>query len=58
MNPHYLVSTGNRELIVKCDSVDEARKVANTMLETTPVIEYVRNIGSLTVRTPMSVELP
>ena len=50
MKPHWLVKTENRELIIKCDSIGEAQKVANTMPDQNPVIEYVRNIGGITVR--------
>jgi hypothetical protein len=56
MKPHWLVKTENRELIIKCDSIGEAQKVANTMPDQNPVIEYVRNIGGITVSTPVEIE--
>lgn len=56
MNPYWLVKTENKELIIKCESIGEARKVANTMPDQNPVIELVRNIGALTVTTPVEIE--
>jgi len=56
MNPYWLVKTENKVLIIKCESIGEARKVANTMLDENSVIEYVRKIGGITVITPVEIE--
>ena len=56
MNPHWTIKTATRPLGIKFKTIDDARAVAKSIPNENPVIEYVRKIGAITVRTPVEIE--
>jgi hypothetical protein len=56
MNPHWTIKTATRPLGIKFKTIDDARAVARSIPNENPVIEYVRKIGAITVRTPVEIE--
>ena len=44
------------QLGIKCPTINDARAIAKSISDENPVIEYVRNIGGITVITTVEIE--
>ena len=56
MKPYWRIKTMGGQLGIKCPTINDARAIAKSISDENPVIEYVRNIGGITVITPVEIE--